>query len=145
MRIIVFSDSHGDPESMQKVMKRFYPDTAIYLGDGMDDFVSLESCFPHTKFYNVRGNFDDYGDPVRLQIFENVPIYMTHIKQCIHPDAKIVLYGDTHVPALYVNNGITYMNPGSICKDYGFRTFGLIDVFEGEYTCEMKFFDSLVL
>jgi len=111
----------------------------------MDDFVALGKDFPHTKFYNVRGNVDDYGDSERLETFEGVPIYMTHIKQNIHPDAKIVLYGDTHAPALYVNSGITYMDPGSICKDYGFRTFGLIDVFEDEYTCEIKFFDSLVL
>jgi len=145
MRILVFSDSHGDSESIEKVLRRFSPDAAIHLGDGVDDLISLESHFPHTLFFNVQGNMDDSGDPERFQMFENVLFYMSHEKRDISGDVKLVLYGHTHVPALYINNGITYMNPGSICKDYGFRTFGLIDISDDEYSCEVKFADSMVL
>jgi len=145
MRILVFADSHGDSKSIEKVLKRFYPDAAIHLGDGLDDFMLLEDSFPNTKFFNVRGTIDSYGNPDRVQIFEDVPFYISHEKQDINIDVKIVLYGHTHSPALYINNGITYMNPGTISMEYGFRTFGLIDIFEGEYSCEIKFVDSLVL
>jgi len=145
MRILVFADSHGDSSSIEKVMKKFYPDVAIHLGDGIDDFMSLESAFAHTKFFNVQGTLDSYGDPDRVLVFEGVPFYISHEKQDADTSAKVVLYGHTHSPALYVNNGVTYMNPGTISIEYGFRTFGLIDIFEGEYSCEIKFVDSLVL
>jgi len=144
MKVLVFADSHGDSLSIEKVMRRFYPDAAIHLGDGVDDFISLESSFPHTKFFNVRGTIDSYGDPDRVLVLDNVPFYISHEKQ-ENTGAKVALYGHTHTPALYINNGVTYMNPGTISKEYGFRTFGLIDVFEGEYSCEIKFVDSLVL
>jgi len=158
MRILVFSDSHGDSESMAKVMKRFYPDAAIYLGDGIDDFLVLEKDFPNTKFFNIAGTIDDKGDPPRLERFEEVAVYMSHeegfakikadrgnIFEAIKLNAQIVLYGHTHVPELFVYRGITFMNPGTISEVYGFRTFGLIDVIGDDYLCEVMFADSLVL
>lgn len=158
MRILVFSDSHGDSESMAQAMKRFYPDTAIFLGDGIDDFLILEKDFPYTKFFNVAGTIDDKGDPARLEKFEGVAIYMSHeesltkikenrehIFEAMKLNAQIVLYGHSHVPELFVYRGITFMNPGTISKAYGFRTFGLIDIVDDDYLCEIMFADLLVL
>ena len=158
MRILVFSDSHGDSESMNKVLKKFYPDAAIFLGDGIDDFLGLEKDFPFTKFTNVAGNVDDHGDPERLEMFEDVAIYMAHIENqfkikedrekiydVMKLNAQIILYGNTHTPALFVSHGITFMNPGSISKAYGFQTFGVIDIVDNEYLCEIMFADLLVL
>ena len=158
MRILVFSDSHGDSESMEKVIKRFYPDAVIYLGDGIDDFFILEKEFPHAKFYNVAGNIDDKGDVARLERFEDVAIYMSHLEsfakikadrehvfEAMKLNAKIILYGHTHVPELFVYRGITFMNPGTISKTFGLRTFGMIDLIDDDYLCEIMFADTLAL
>jgi len=160
MRILVFSDSHGDSESMKKVIKKFYPDVALFLGDGIEDFLVLEKDFPHTKFFSVMGNADpsDSGVLERLQTFDKVAIYMTHLDNLfkikedrekilaiMKLNAQIILYGNTHVPELFVSHGITFMNPGTISKSFGFRTFGLIDIIDNEYFCEIRFADLLVL
>lgn len=157
MRILVFSDSHGDSESMAKVMTRFYPDAAIFLGDGIDDFLALEKDYPHTKLFNVRGTIDDKGDPARLERFEDIAIYMSHeesftkikadrgnISEAMKLNAQTVLYGHSHVPELFVYRGIMFMNPGTVSKLYGFRIFGLIDVVCDDYLCEIMFADLIV-
>jgi len=156
--MLVFSDSHGDSESMAKVMKRFYPDAAIFLGDGIDDFLILEKDFPHTNFFNVQGTIDDKGDPARLEKFEDVAVYMSHeesfskikadrehVFEALKLNAQIVLYGHTHVPELFVYRGLTFMNPGTISASYGFRTFGMIDITGDEYLCQIMFTDLFVL
>ena len=70
--ILVFSDSHGDSEKMRKVMKRFYPHAAMFVGDGIEDFFSMEKDFPLTEFIHVRGNVDnaDASNEERLHIAE---------------------------------------------------------------------------
>ena len=156
MRILAFSDSHKDYESIAAVMKRFYPDAVIHLGDGTDDLFVLEKDFPLAKFFYVKGNSgepDTSGEPDRVITLENVSIFLSHINrfkvkkdrnmidEALKLDVQIVLYGDSHTPELLVSNGITFMNPGSISKEFGFRTFGLIDVFEGAYSCEVVFAD----
>lgn len=160
VRILVFSDSHGDSESMEKIIKKFYPDVALFLGDGIEDFLMLENEFPHTKFFSVIGNVDpsNFGVSERLQTFDDVAIYMTHLEypfkikedrekifEIIKLNAQIILYGNTHVPELFVSHGITFMNPGTISKSFGFRTFGLIDIIDNEYFCEIRFADLFVL
>ena len=150
MIILVFSDSHGDSESMRKVMKRFYPHAAMYLGDGIEDFFSLEKEFPLTEFIHVRGNEDaaDASDEERLHVAEEVSVYMNHFKmveRAVELNAQIALYGNSHTPELFVKDGITFMNPGSISKEFGFQTFGMIEAFEGEYLCKVMFSDLLVL
>ena len=157
MRILVFSDSHGDSESILKVMDRFYPDVALHLGDGIDDLLVLEKDFPQTSFFHVRGDVDNLGDLNRFQVFDGVSIYMTHhqfqfeikkdrdkmtdIKKL---NAHIVLFGNTHTPTLFVCDGVTFMNPGSIGKAFSFRTFGMIDISEGDFMCEVSFADLFV-
>jgi len=47
VRILVFSDSHGDSGSILKIMNRFHPDIALHLGDGIEDLLVLEKDFPH--------------------------------------------------------------------------------------------------
>jgi len=59
-------------------MKRYYPDAAIHLGDGIDDLLTLSTDFPLTNFFYVKGDLDDSGNLNRLQTFENVSIFITH-------------------------------------------------------------------
>ncbi|MCL2388040.1 MAG: YfcE family phosphodiesterase [Defluviitaleaceae bacterium] len=156
MRILVFSDSHGDMESIEKAMNRFYPDIAIHLGDGIEDLLNLSKNFPLSTFFYVRGDVDNFGDSHKKELFDNVSVYMTHheyqftieqnpekIIEVLKLDSQIVLFGNTHTPTLFVSNGITFMNPGSISKVNGFRTFGMIDVIDNEYLCKLMFADLI--
>ena len=156
MRSLVFSDSHEDTESMESVIKRFYPDMVLHLGDCIDDILELEKAFPDINFSYVRGNVDCIGEIEKVQQLEQVPVFMTHgdkyyledkealLNTAMDLSVKIVLYGHTHSPVLYVKNGIVFLNPGTISRLYDFRTFGLIDVFDDEYSCEILFADRYV-
>jgi len=156
MKILVFADSHGDTGSVAQVMKRYYPDVAIHLGDGTDDLSVLGKGFPSTQFFYVTGNSnepDNQGEPDRLITLEGVSIFLTHmdrfrfkkdidtVSKAMELNAQIILCGDSHTPELFFSSGITFMNPGSISKEFGFRTFGIIAVIDGEYSCEVLFAD----
>ena len=57
MRIIVFSDTHGNYSAMHKIFKRNGDaDLFIFLGDGERDLDSLRVQYLDKKIVNVAGN-----------------------------------------------------------------------------------------
>ena len=158
MRVLVICDSHKDTDSVAKVMKKFYPDAAIHLGDGTDDLYVLEKDYPLTKFFYVKGNSnepDNQGELERAIQLEGITIYLTHwhrfkrndmdsIDEALKLNAQIILCGDSHTPELFFSKGIMFMNPGCISRECDFRTFGQIEIIESEYSCEVLFADLLL-
>ena len=57
MKILVFSDSHGKYDNMQKAVN-LHPDAKyiLHLGDGISD---LEHINTDKKIHKVNGNFED--------------------------------------------------------------------------------------
>lgn len=139
MKIIVFSDSHGDSESIRKALSiHRNADVAIFLGDGLTDFLQLKQQFPLTAFMAVRGNGDigymlsdvPLSDSVTL---EGMRIFFCHghtyavksgtgviTAMARAKEADIALFGHTHVPvAQYLpeedgKKALYLVNPGSI-------------------------------
>jgi len=58
MKILIFSDSHGDVETMVQVIEKEKPDAIIHLGDGKADVEQLKLKYPSLPFHNVLGNVD---------------------------------------------------------------------------------------
>jgi putative phosphoesterase len=60
MKILVFSDSHGNIESLRKAISihKSTTDLVIFLGDGVFDLESIKNEFSDLAFYIVRGNCD---------------------------------------------------------------------------------------
>ena len=58
MKIVIFSDSHGDSETMCGVVDKEKPDTIIYLGDGIADAEQLNEKYPNIKMIKVLGGVD---------------------------------------------------------------------------------------
>ena len=52
MKIVVFSDSHGDKESMKLLIDKLEPEMVIFLGDGIDDILAIESEYPNLRTYS---------------------------------------------------------------------------------------------
>ena len=149
MRCLVFSDSHEDITNMEKITKRFYPDVILHLGDSINDAMILKNKFPLINFECIKGNIDEDSDAPEeyLVSLEKVKIYLTHcqkeqnmmIDKAIEEKAQIYLYGNTHTPAFSATRGIVLMNPGAIGSSFEECSFGLIDVFESEFTCSILF------
>ena len=58
MKVVIFSDSHGDAETMCGVVEKEKPDMIIHLGDGVADAEQLNKKYPGIEMINVLGNRD---------------------------------------------------------------------------------------
>jgi putative phosphoesterase len=156
MRILVFSDSHGDVARMKRVVERTEADLILYLGDGEADFETLQEDYHgRAMFLAVRGNCDVMSDlpAERLFAFEGIRILMLHghtrgVKhgnERLEAMAKIqqadlVLYGHTHCaedryyPAEGEDKPFRLFNPGSIgSPGYGRPPrYGYIEIRDGQ-------------
>lgn len=130
MRLLVMSDSHGRKNMLLDVIE-LHPeaDAVIFLGDGERDIEFVENYFPDKKIYAVCGNCDFNSElpPFLLEKFGGKTVYAAHghyesVKYSLailkekarNCAASIALYGHTHVPDTTYDDGILFVNPGSI-------------------------------
>ena len=131
MKIIVFSDSHGDVDHMIRAVRLEKPDLCFYLGDGEYDLTRLQRRFPTLPVNAVRGNCDLRSTLPRaiscaaggLRIFathghlygvKHDPIFRELCRAALEENADVVLFGHTHDPFRDRTMGMELLNPGSI-------------------------------
>ncbi|WP_459130112.1 YfcE family phosphodiesterase [Guggenheimella bovis] len=134
MKIVVFSDSHGDSFSIEKVLSLENPDRVIHLGDGIGDL---------NNGIKVQGNCDYVSAPKeRIEVFENVRFFLTHghlygVKYDLtrlslrarELQCEVALYGHTHVGLTTRDGELYLMNPGSIRDSK--HPYGFIEIKDG--------------
>lgn len=144
MRIGVISDTHRSICSIEQLgdMVRGL-DMIIHLGDNVDDISIIEKYYKG-KIINVRGNCD-FSTSTPYDRIEEVcgkKIFLTHghkygVKEnllklrykALEADATIVLYGHTHIGQIDFEEGIWYINPGSVSEPRdGARSFAIINI-----------------
>jgi hypothetical protein len=130
MRIVVFSDTHGNFAAMKKIlMRNGKADLFIFLGDGERDLDKLRIHYIDKKIINVSGNCDyDSMTPENktVQLDNGMKIFFAHghrwgvktsvdliYQQAESVGAKIALFGHTHCRYAENRNGILILNPGS--------------------------------
>ncbi len=157
MNILVFSDSHGNSDRIEEVVRRQItpPDAIFFLGDGLRDLAWCD--LGGSLLYSVRGNCDLYSiDDTKDEILTElggIRIFAAHghkysvksghyamVARAASLGADIMLFGHTHEPMCCTyNEGDTVldtkltkklcvMNPGSIGQG---KTFGNITVRNG--------------
>lgn len=130
MKIIVFSDSHGDLTEMRAALKKHrHADVVAFCGDGCSDIQRIRMEFPDKQYYAVCGNCDWYCNEPNIQEFQLVGknFFVTHghlfgVKQGYdriinlgrQNGFDIILFGHTHKQLTSVEGGILLVNPGSI-------------------------------
>ena len=129
MIVAVISDTHKIDKYI-KLSKKYIQkaDILVHLGDNASDVEEIAKDFGG-KIYSVRGNCDVRKDAPIEQIIEveGKKIFFTHgheygVKYTLtnimckgmEVGADVVLFGHTHEKALQRNNGMIFMNPGSI-------------------------------
>ncbi len=142
MRLLVLSDSHGRKNLLLKAVElHSEADAVVFLGDGERDIDFLKQLHPEIKLHSVCGNCD-YNSSLPtflLEKFCGKIVYATHghyesvkyslagLKQKAHTcSASIALYGHTHVPDTTYEDGIWYVNPGSISVG----RYALVDILD---------------
>ena len=160
MKILVFSDSHGDKNAMYEIISRKRADTdlVIHLGDKAPDAEEISHYFPTIAFIGVRGNCDYFGSsdtPLsRTYTYDGHTIYITHghsegvksgeyamlCAKAKSVNADIALFGHTHVNTHKIIDGITVFNPGSISlpRDGSSGTYGVITINKDNVKFEIK-------
>lgn len=140
MKILIMSDIHGDYENLNKVLKNESFDKLIILGDlfsygfnyNKNNILKLLSNYKDAIILikgNCDGNinYEEFGlfahDIISLHLNNHV-VTLTHGNKYskgflpnYHGD--IFASGHTHVPMILKEQGIIYLNPGSIGKPRG--------------------------
>lgn len=148
MKIIVFSDSHGDVDGMERVLREEKPYLALHLGDLCRDFEELQRRLPTQTMQNVCGNCDGFTETPDQRVLrvEGRRILMMHghryhVKQSYggavfaaqEQGADILLFGHTHIPFCQDMDGLWVMNPGS-CRGRG-ASYGVISLEKDDTVC----------
>ena len=131
MRIGVFSDSHGDTDALDELLRMMgHVDAVCFLGDVADDASHLEmrlNAMGHRPpLYAVRGNNDFWGHCglpwERLESLGGVKVYMEHGHRrgpqalryrALEEGARIAMFGHTHYAYCEDADGVMLLNPGS--------------------------------
>lgn len=153
MRIIVFSDTHGNSRCMREIFERNEDaDAFIFLGDGERELDTLRKCYPDKTILNVAGNCD-YGSMTLdndIFIADGVKILFTHghnwgvkfstdrlFYKAKEIGAEIVLFGHTHCRFYQYDEGVHILNPGSAgCpRDGKPQSYAFIDITKSGIMC----------
>ena len=143
MKILVFSDSHGDSVTMKSIIKKHRrAEVVFFCGDGGRDFNEMRVLFPDKAFFGVSGNCDWCSDLPAYQDFElcGKRIFLTHghvfgVKQGLSRLTElgrsnrfdIVVFGHTHQQLTSAEGPMILMNPGSVGYN---EEYSIIDINE---------------
>jgi putative phosphoesterase len=159
MKILVFSDSHGNTLQMTEAIYRHKNecDYILHLGDHCTDIRYIDRIAGVTPVLAVVGNNDHYmarNEYPEEKIIDigGKKFYLAHgHKHCVKQGydvicavarskgCEIALFGHTHIPYYSKISGIHLMNPGSVgypsSKGY---TYGLINIKNDDISFEIK-------
>lgn len=151
MRILVISDSHGNVKNVTSAIdEQMSAKYIVHLGDGERDMEQFLWAFPNKTVIQIGGNcdFSSFNPSAQLFIADSTRIFATHghpyyVKEGLtslyfaakEKDARIALYGHTHIPHIEIYNSITFLNPGSVAAG----DYATIDISsKGEIECVLR-------
>lgn len=155
MRILVISDSHGRVNALDKaIFEQPKAKHVFFLGDKLEDIEGLVPLYPDRIFHIVSGNCD-YNSFVKSQdvvLLDDTKVLFTHghrfsVKNGISRlretakqiSANLVLYGHTHIANTEYDDGIHFVNPGSLSTPReGRPSYAFIDIEKGEIIAVIK-------
>ena len=162
MKILVFSDLHGDSFRAKRAIARHEAtaDAVFFLGDGLGDIEPLRAEYEgRLSFFMVSGNCDGFffagakPPAVTSVSLDGFRFFLTHghlyhAKFTLDPlyeagvehDADVVLFGHTHIaetryfePDERHPRPLWLFNPGSLTRPIeGEPSYGLIETRKGQ-------------
>ena len=129
MKILILSDTHGQTEDAEAVIRREKPDQVIHLGDCLRDAEDLRQTFPSLPICAVPGNNDWFFDESKEKVIllNGTRIFLCHghttrvkygfdlqIAKALRENCAISLFGHTHSPYAEEERGVLLVNPGSL-------------------------------
>lgn len=127
MKALIVSDSHGLEEELAQVIERHRGEVDVLIHCGDSELTKNNPILREVK--TVKGNCDIGPDfPEEWQeTIHGCSVYITHghlynVKATYVPlsyrgeelEADLVCFGHSHVADVFEENGIVYINPGSL-------------------------------
>lgn len=159
MKIVVFSDSHGNLDWMIAAVEMERPDHIFFLGDHERDGWDLSRLYPMIPLNAVKGNCD-FGPGLEDWVveLEGVRFLLTHghtygaksgytrLEMAgLRCGADVVCFGHTHRAVNIQEPGRLHLfNPGTIGGPHGQKiTYGVLTVKARKLTAEIKDTDTM--
>ncbi|WP_078391855.1 metallophosphoesterase family protein [Shouchella patagoniensis] len=143
MNVLVVSDSHGWKKELAEIIdqKRDFVERIIHAGDSELDVGDQVLAGSQV----VAGNCDLFAAfPQELHLeWNGIPVYITHghhhgvkndldqlISHASRSEAKIAVYGHTHIAKAEKKHGVLLINPGSVRlpKGYNQGTYCIVTI-----------------
>lgn len=147
MKILVISDTHGDINKAEDVIRKTTGiDLIIHLGDYFRDAQKLAGEFPDIPIEYIYGNSDFMIEDTpgeKLLEIKGRKIFITHghrysvkwdydklFKKAEELKVDMLLFGHTHIPELIKREGYFIMNPGSLTdpRDDSNESYAVIEL-----------------
>lgn len=154
MKILIVSDNHNDDTRLYDLLN-IYEDIDYWLHCGDSEFYVNNELWH--SYQTVRGNMDweDQFPEVRMVETPDMNVVVLHghkhrvkmtndlmAEEALKQNAKIVFYGHTHVAKVEYENGLYFINPGSISQPRGNLNVGSYAIYEKDDGREMiTFYD----
>lgn len=150
--IIILSDTHGNTEALRRISPLLAEcDYVFHLGDGMKDMNAVLDKVSG-KLISVKGNCDVcLGDKEKFVEIEGKKLLLVHgdlfgVKQSLtrlslyarERGADAVFYGHSHRADILDDNGILYVNPGTLGRYAAERTFVYAVIANGKIVCSLR-------
>lgn len=152
MNLLVLSDTHGNYPLAIKAIEDAGPvDQIIHLGDDIEDARMIEAIIGQ-PLIKVPGNCDLGVEDARTVLVTRggrklfithgdryqVKSGLTHLhKKAVAEQARIVLYGHTHVASIQEIDGILFVNPGALCAKCPAPSYAMLTIAAGKVSAEI--------
>lgn len=151
MKIVVFSDSHGNVQSMVDIALLEQPDHIIHLGDHVRDADALAEQIPNCFVTRVAGNCDHMVmcSQHLIREFGGLRFFITHGHEygvktsllrlayaAMEAEADFALFGHTHRAMAECRDNFVFFNPGTCNASSG--TYGMITITNNGPSYEIK-------
>jgi len=154
-RLLILSDTHGDRQRLDAVVQQVGAyDHLLHAGDHADDVLDR-----HPRAQAVCGNCDapDSAEPEVELTLHGRKLLLVHghtlnVKTTALPllyraaerQADIVIFGHTHTPTLFVEDGRLFLNPGSLLSPRGYTvpTYAILELTETVASVQVYMLDG---
>lgn len=147
MKILIISDSHGEKDKVENILKEYKYDYFFFLGDGLNDISSIVN---NKNVFAVKGNRDFLSlKPHHLTVeIEGIKFMLVHgfyehvklglgslLNKAKKENVNCVCFGHTHKYFNEIIDEIQFLNPGSLTNLRGGNsTFIMLDIIDKKFS-----------
>lgn len=143
IKLLIFSDSHGETGSMLEIVEKEAPDEIIHLGDLIRDAETVSFAFPDIPVTIVPGNCDGWTNRRDCLLLERegVKLLLGHghqwqvkatsalaLAEARAMKADVLLYGHTHRAVCRQEGSVLLLNPGTVGGRGAPASYGVIEI-----------------